>query len=79
MASCFIADQDYKTRARAISMSKKGRISHDRIEALEKRVAELEAQLQQLTQPPAGPVTVTVKNPRGEYQAQFERWPGNER
>lgn len=62
-------------------MTRKGRISHDRVEALEKRVAELEQLLEQLKAHPALSVPslqVGVPAPNG-YVPQFDRWPSNER
>lgn len=63
-------------------MSRKGRISHDRVEALEKEVAELKRRLAEcekrleeaarLRKPGQDPFHI-------DYVPQFDRWPGNER
>lgn len=61
-------------------MSKKGRISHDRIEALEKEVAELKQRLEALEKSPALlPGDRNQARAFNGYIPQFDHWPGNER
>lgn len=65
-------------------MSKKGRISHERVEALEKRVTVLEERLLKLVNMLDEKVAPIIEHrakteqPMG-YVPQFDRWPGNER
>lgn len=63
-------------------MSKMGRISHARIEALEQRVSKLEERLQKLVnlldEKVAPLIDAQPSKPTG-YVPQFDRWPGNGR
>lgn len=73
-------------------MSRKGRISYDRVEALEKEVTELKDQMRRLVKLLDDEVAPLIAQSKAErekrpanqidhinYVPQFDRWPGNER
>lgn len=61
-------------------MSRKGRISHERIEALEKEIADLKQRLETIeTRLAIDTAATQPAKPANGYVPMFDRWPGSGR